>query len=113
MARIEYLGLAINPIPLFARHVEIPRLEIGQTRIVLRRNAQGGNNWVYERKQAREDESGWTVDLQSIALKHVELQAIDEQRKLDMVTRFNSLDTDDENGYGMDWESSGSFNEAE
>lgn len=113
MARIEYLGLAINPIPLFARHVEIPRLEIGQTRIVLRRNAQGGNNWVYERKQAREDESGWTVDLQSIALKHVELQVIDEQRKLDMVTRFNSLDTDDENGYGMDWESSGSFNEAE
>lgn len=114
MARVDYLALSINPIPLLSRHVEIPRLEIGDSRIALQRNLEGQNNWAYERQQAREDEdSGWTVDLQSIALKHVELRVVDEERKLDMLTRFNSLDTDDPNGYGMDWESSGTFNEAE
>lgn len=114
MARIDYLALDINPIPLFSRHVEIPRLEIGDSRIALQRNAQGDNNWAYERKKAREDEEpGWTVDLQSIALRRVEVQMTDEARKLDMLTRFNSLDTGARDGYGMDWESSGTFNDAE
>lgn len=115
MARIEYLAVDINPMPLLSRHVEIPRLEVGDSRIVLRRNLEGDNNWVYERKQAREEdqEQGWTVDLQSVALRRVELQVVDEERKLDMMTRFNSLDTDDPAGYGMDWESSGTFNDAD
>lgn len=114
MARVDYLALSVNPMPLFARHVEIPRLEIGDSRILLQRNPDDKNNWAYERKQARDDEgAGWTVDLQSVALRHVELQVVDEIRKLDMTTRFNSLDTGDEGGYGMDWESSGSFNDAE
>lgn len=112
MASIDYLALSINPVPLFARHVEIPRLEIGDSRVVLERNAQGDNNWVYERKRAREErDSGWTVDLQSVALRRVEVQLTDQARKLDMLTRFNSLDTRQQ-GYGMDWESSGTFNDA-
>ena len=115
MGRIARLSLSVNPIPLLSRHVEIPRLEIGDSRILLERNAEGNNNWVYERKQAREEDedSGWTVDLQSIALQRVEVQVTDETRKLDMRTRFNSLDTDAEGGYGMDWESSGTYNDAE
>lgn len=113
MASIDYLALSINPVPLFARHVEIPRLEIGDSRVVLERNAQGKNNWVYERKRAREErDSGWTVDLQSVALRRVEVQLTDQPRKLDMLTRFNSLDTRRQ-GYGMDWESSGTFNDAD
>lgn len=111
MARIDYLALSVNPLPLFRRHVEIPRLEIGDSRILLERNAKGGTNWVYERKQAREG-SAWTVDLQSVALRRVEVQLTDASRKLDMLTRFNSLDTEQQ-GYGMDWESSGKFNDAE
>ena len=114
MARVDYLALSINPLPLFSRRVEIPRLEIGDSRIFLQRNAEGQNNWVYERQQQREtQEEGWAVDLQSIALRHVELRVLDETRRLDMTTRFNSLDTDAEGVYGMDWESSGSFNDTE
>jgi len=114
MAHVDYLAISINPVPLFAQHVEIPRLEIGDSRILLQRTVEDRNNWVYERKQAREQrEDGWSVDLQSIALRHVELRMLDEMRKLDMTTRFNSLDTDNEDGYGMDWESSGTFNDAE
>lgn len=114
MAEIDYLGLSINPVPLFARHVEIPRLEIGSSRILLQRNTEDNNNWTYERREAAQDgERGWTVDLQSIALQRVELRVLDDMRKLDMTTRFNSLDTEDPGGYGMDWESSGTFNEAE
>jgi len=115
MGEIEYLSVAINPVPLFSKHVEIPRLEIGDSRIVLERNEEGNNNWVYERKQYREEgaESGWSVDLQSIALRRVEVQMTDQERKLDMLTRFNSLDTEAAGGYGMDWESSGTFNDAE
>src|SRR5690606_12718951 len=48
MGEIEYLSVAINPVPLFSKHVEIPRLEIGDSRIVLERNEEGNNNWVYE-----------------------------------------------------------------
>ena len=114
MARIDYLALSLNPLPLLQKHVEIPRLEIGDSRISLQRNLEEKNNWAYERRQKEaDDESGWTVDLQSVALRHVELQVVDEVRKLDMTTRFNSLDTDDENGYGMDWESTGTFNDTE
>lgn len=113
MAEVDYLALSINPLPLFARHVEIPRLEIGDSRILLQRNAQDHNNWTYERrKRAKDDARGWTVDLQSIALRHVELRVLDDMRKLDMTTRFKSLDTETPGGYGMDWESSGTFNEA-
>lgn len=113
MARIDRLALSINPLPLLSRHVEIPRLEIGDSRVVLERNAGGEHNWAYERGQAREDEGpGWTVDLQTVALQRVEVQVTDQKRRLDMRTRFNSLDTA-EQGYGMDWESAGTFNEAE
>ncbi len=113
MARIDYLALSVNPLPLFARHIEIPRLEIGDSRIVLERNEQGENNWAYERQQARQEQgSAWTVDLQSVALQRVEVQVTDQTRKLDMLTRFNSLDAEQQ-GYGMDWESSGTFNSAD
>lgn len=117
MARVDYLALSINPMPLFSRRVEIPRLEIGDSRILLQRNAEGHHNWVYERRQAQQKgrQNGWAVDLESIALRYVELRVLDETRRLDMTTRFNSLDTEAEaeGGYGMDWESSGTFNNAE
>ena len=113
MAEIAHLALDINPMPLLNRRVEIPRLEFGDSRIVLERNAEGDNNWVYERKKKQEEsDEGWTFDLESIALERVDVHVIDEDRKLDMMTRFNSLDTN-EDGYGMDWESSGTFNDAE
>lgn len=112
MAKIDYLALSLNPLPLFKRHVEIPRLEIGDSSIHLERNLEEQHNWAYERKQKEQDsEKGWTFDLQSVAVQRVDLQVLDEARKLDMTTRFNSLDTDDEKGYGMDWESSGSYND--
>ena len=114
MARIESLAVTLNPAPLFSRHVEIERVEIGDSRLMLERNLEDQNNWVYERKEnAEEGDSGWTVDVQSIALRRVEVQVTDQMRKLDMTTRFNSLDTDSPEGYGMDWESSGTFNDAE
>ena len=114
MARIEFLAVTINPMPLFTRHVEIERVEIGESRLVLERNLEDKNNWGYERAEdSEESESGWTVDLQSVALRQVEVQVTDQMRKLDMTTRFNSLDTDSPEGYGMDWESSGTFNDAE
>ena len=114
MASIEYLALSLNPLPLLKRHVEIPRLEIGDSSILLERTLDEQHNWAYERgDQQDEEEQGWTVDLQSVALRRVELQVVDEVRKLDMTTQFNSLDTENENGYGMDWESSGTFNDTE
>lgn len=114
MARIDYLGLSINPLPLLKRHVEIPRLEVGESRIFLQRNSQEQNNWVYQRrKQAEYDGQRWTFDLQSVALRRVDLQVVDDMRKLDMTTRFDSRDTEDEGGYGMNWESSGTYNETE
>lgn len=113
MAQVDYLALTINPMPLFTRHVEITRLEIGDSRILLQRDQGGHNNWSYERQQKREQKSGWTFDLQSVALQHIELRLVDEERTLDMTTRLNSLDTEAPGGYGMGWESSGTFNEAE
>ena len=35
MAEVDYLALSINPVALFARRVEIPRLEIGDSRVLL------------------------------------------------------------------------------
>lgn len=114
MAQIAYLALDINPMPLLNRRVEIPRLEVGDSTLSLERNAAGDHNWVYERrKKQQEDENGWQVDLESVALRRVDVRVIDEDRRLDMMTRFNSLDTEDPAGYGMDWESSGTFNDAE
>lgn len=113
MARVNYLALSVNPVPLLRRHVEIPRLEIGESRIFLQRNLEQKTNWVYQRRQNADDDSRWTVDLQSIALQRVDLQVVDEMRKLDMTTRFNSLDTEDPAGYGMDWESTGTYNETD
>lgn len=114
MAHVDYLALSVNPLPLLSRRVEIPRLEIGDSRIFLQRNAEGHHNWVYERTQKREEQGeGWAVDLQSIALRHVELRVLDDTRRLDMTTRFNSLDSGADGVYGMDWESSGTFNDTE
>lgn len=114
MAEVDYLNVSINPFPLFSRHVEIERLEIGDSRLVLERNLEDKNNWAYKRNTDTEKEGeGWTVELQSVALRRVEVQVTDQLRKLDMRTRFNSLDTDAKDGYGMDWESSGKFNDAE
>lgn len=113
MARIEQLVFSVNPLPLLERRVEIPRLEIGDSIIVLEKNSQGRHNWAYERQDANEGGGdGWTVDLQSIALRRVDVRVVDQQRKLDMQTRFDSLEAG-ENGYGMNWESKGTYNDAE
>lgn len=114
MARIAYLALDINPMPLLNRRIEIPRLEVGDSTLSLERNASGDHNWVYERRKRQQEEGeGWQVDLESVALRRVDVRVIDEDRRLDMMTRFNSLDTEDPAGYGMDWESTGTFNDAE
>ncbi len=115
MAQIAYLALDINPLALLNRRIEIPRLEVGDSRINFERNAQGTNNWVYERRrrQQGDDERGWQLDLESVALRRVEVHVFDEGRRLDMLTRLHSLDTDDPAGYGMDWESSGTYNDAQ
>lgn len=113
MARIDQLSFAINPLPLIRRHVEIPRLEIGDALIILEKNSQGRHNWAYERRQARRDDGkGWTVDLQSVALRSVDVRMTDQQRRLEMQTRFNSLQAG-EGGYGMGWESTGTYNDTE
>jgi len=113
MARLDYLAVSVNPIPLLKRHVEIPLLEVGDSKISLQRNVEEQHNWVYQRRKDEEAGPAWTVDIQSIALRRVELQVMDDMRKLDMTTQFNSLEATDERGYGMDWESSGTFNDTE
>ncbi len=110
MAEIGHITFSVNPIPLLARTIVIPTLQLDDPKIVLQRIKDGRNNWTF--KKDDDGPSEWTLDLQRLLFYKGVITLKDEIKNIDARADIDSLDPTAKNDYVMGWKLSGSFNGA-
>jgi len=116
MATVGHVSVVINPLALLRRTVQIAELDLESANVSLLRGEDGENNWSLKSKsdsQRDSKPSGWTFDLQNIALKQVIVRVQDPASQLDAQTELNSLDDETAEGYGLGWKTTGSYNQVD
>jgi len=107
MASIGQLSFSLNPFALLRRTIAIPVLRFQSPAVDLLRNADGVNNWTFERKS---QPSEWTLDLERVVLTRGVVHLADAIEKADITADVDTLDDDPR--YGIDWKLRGSYNGA-
>ena len=107
MASVKQLSFSLNPFALLHRTIKIPVLRFQGPAIDLLRNADGANNWTFERK---DQPSTWTLDLERVVLTGGVVHLADAIEKADISADIDTLDADPR--YGIGWKLRGSYNGA-
>ncbi len=111
MAEVGHVTFSINPLPLLAKNIVIPRLQLDDPKIALERIKDGRNNWTF--KQDDDDTpSPWTLDLQRLVFYKGEIRLKDEIKNIDAKAEIDTLEPSADNDFVMGWKLSGSFNGA-
>ena len=108
MATVKQVTFSLSPLPLLAKTVALPDLEVDGLSLVLERNADAGNNWTFKTNAPL----AWKFDLQKLILKQALVQYVDPLIKLDMHADVNTLANVDAQGYGIEFTLNGTYNKA-
>lgn len=114
MARAGRITLLLNPLPLAARVVQLVNLRLENAQIALARREDGVSNWTLTETppEKKNEPSRWKVDLQRLELEKVNIGITDPSLKLDLNADLDTLAETTEEGYGLGWQASGTYNEA-
>jgi uncharacterized protein involved in outer membrane biogenesis len=113
MAEVKNLTVVINPWALLDHTIELPRLKVDEANVVLNRDAQGVNNWTFTDDEAADKApSKWQVDLQQVQLSRARVHVVDVPSKLDMNAELDTLQQTSQEGYGIGFKASGTYNDA-
>lgn len=112
MAKVTSVTVLLNPVALLARTVQIADLKIDEADLFLERRSDGTANWTFKKDESKSP-SKWKVDLQKVSLARVHAQVVDAASKLDLKTDLDTLQERSQEGYGIGWKASGTYNEAE
>lgn len=114
MGKVGKLAVTLNLAALLTRTVQIPSLELQDADIVLEREESGANNWSLTEKPAENSPPpAWNLDLRRLVLHNVDIRFRNPGAKLDAKVNLNTLDETTEQGYGIGWKASGTYNKAE
>ncbi|MGN6701791.1 MAG: AsmA family protein [Burkholderiaceae bacterium] len=105
MVHVGKVAVSLNPLPLLAKTVSMPYLEVDAPQVLLQRDDQGRNNWTF--KNSDNQPSSWNFQLNQIALRDASLHFIDTSLKLDLRATADTLDQPGR--YGLSWKLSGTF----
>jgi uncharacterized protein involved in outer membrane biogenesis len=108
-ATIGQITFTLNPLPLLARDISIPTLEIAQPDVALVRNKDNSNNWTFN---SGDSPSTWQLKLGRLILREGKLSLVDAVQKIDIKAEVDTLDPEREKVYGLGWSVKGSFNGA-
>ncbi|MBJ7309255.1 AsmA family protein [Rugamonas sp. CCM 8940] len=104
MASVGQLSFAIELLPLLQQRIAIPVLRFERPFVLLRRDADGGNNWTF--KPAAKP-SPWRLDLQRVVFTKGTVQLLDAVQKIDASA---AIDTISDPAYGVAWTLRGRWN---
>jgi uncharacterized protein involved in outer membrane biogenesis len=108
MATVREIRFTLSPLPLLAKSVVLPDLEVDGLALALERGADAANNWTFKANAP----SAWRFDLQQLILKQAQVRYLDPLIKLDMHADVNTLADNNPQGYGLAFTLGGTYNKA-
>lgn len=90
MARIDNVIATVHLLPLLGKVVSIGTIELTGADVALARTADGTNNWTFEDEDG--SKSGWTVDVDRLALRRGVLGYADGVKDLDLRARIDTIE---------------------
>jgi uncharacterized protein involved in outer membrane biogenesis len=104
MAVVREFSFAIAPWPLLRQRIEIPLLRFAAPALLLQREADGRNNWTFQRDA---QPSAWSLEVQRVAFSDGTLRYIDAMTHVDASAQVRSIS---EAAYGVAWQLRGKWN---
>jgi len=108
-ATIGQITFTLNPLPLLARDIAIPTLEIEQPDVALVRQRDNANNWSFS---SSDSPSTWQLKLGRLILRQGRLSLDDAVKRIQIKAEVDTLDPERDQVYGLGWTVKGSFNGA-
>ncbi|MPV68153.1 AsmA family protein [Burkholderia sp. BE17] len=89
-ATLDAISFEVEALPLIARRIVIPAIDLVNPSVDLERLADGRVNWTFQLKNA--DRPGkWTLDLHDVAFATGKLRYYDEQKQFDLSGVIDTL----------------------
>jgi AsmA family protein len=108
MAQIGQLSFSINPLPLLAKKIAIPTLQLDQPTLNLERNGKGQNNWTFTSDQ--KGSSAWRLELGHLVFNKGNVRIVDAIKHADVKAAIDTLPHPKANDYGISWNMTGTYN---
>ncbi|WP_223467502.1 AsmA family protein [Massilia soli] len=107
MSSVKQFSFSLDPLALLNKRIAIPLLQFQAPVVHLRRNADGINNWTFEKKEKK---SPWVLDLERIVFTKGVVSLKDAVRNIDASADVATLSGDAD--YGIGWTVRGTSNGA-
>ncbi|WP_229257547.1 AsmA family protein [Duganella callida] len=109
LASVGNIVVAIHPLPLLHKEVDIADLAVDKINIAAQRKADGTNTWTFKDNGPSE----WEVDIGRLTLGDGDLRYLDEAIKLDLRAKASGINEGaDAQKYGVRFELGGSYRNA-
>jgi YD repeat-containing protein len=108
MASVGHITFSVNPLPLLAKSIVIPTLQLDDAVVRLERMSDGKNNWTFKKNEP----SAWTLDLQRLLFSKGDIGLKDEVLHIDAKANIDTLEPDAKDNYAIGWKLSGTYNGA-
>ena len=108
MVEVGQITFSLSPLPLLAKKIVLPTLQLDTPTLMLERSADGKNNWTFKPSTP----SSWQLDLQKLVLAKGTVRILDPINKLDIKANIDTLADSSKEGYGIGWNLTGRFNKA-
>ncbi|MET0858013.1 MAG: AsmA family protein, partial [Telluria sp.] len=105
-ASVSQMSFSLNPFSLLHKTIAIPVLRFQTPKIDLLRNADGLNNWTFDRDEKK---SPWKLDLERVVFTKGVVHLADAVEKVDVTA---DVDTIDNKTYGISWKLRGTYHGA-
>ncbi|CDG84363.1 AsmA family protein [Janthinobacterium agaricidamnosum] len=105
MASVSQFSFSLNPLALLDKKIAIPELRFNSPQVFLQRNADGNNNWTFDKK---DKPSPWQLDLQSVVFTKGTIHLIDARQHANIRADVDTIAADPT--YGVSWTVRGKYN---
>jgi uncharacterized protein involved in outer membrane biogenesis len=104
---IGSIVVALHPLPLLHKEVDITDLAIDKVNVAAQRRADGSNTWTFKDNGPSE----WDIDIQRLALGEGTVRYLDDAIQLDLRAQASGINQDAQQ-YGLRFDLSGSYRNA-
>lgn len=98
MASVSAFSFSLNPFALLDKQISIPVLRFEAPNVLLRRTADGLDNWTFDKK---DKPSPWRLDLQRVVFNKGVVHYQDDVAKADATADIDTINADPT--YGVTW----------
>jgi uncharacterized protein involved in outer membrane biogenesis len=113
LARIREIDILLNPLALLDKTIAISLLRFDTPAVTLLRNADGANNWTFNKEDRR---SPWTLNIQRVIFSKGNIHLSDAIKHAELDAAIDTIDTNNQTApaggppYGVRWQLQGRFN---